>query len=451
MTARRLAKAGRMSQGPSDFDGIEIRPRFFDFTCFLPENRFPLFRKHSIVALKEVFAMRYKAAILGSFLLVSAGGNPAAAASDGIVSMVVSSPIFANGTVRGIRSGINIYLQRDGARGLEFMNPEVTGYGIPPGGRMEVEMVEGFRRDPNIPLAQPSILLVAGTPQQGLPGRSAGYTVGQGNNENTFVIMPTSPRGLTAIDLKTKVPGAKRDPIPQRGIKIVHVGMTMAFVSRGERGRVEVRIYDGKGKIVSRGAAEIKFLAKPRPQIFPTNIPQGKRNHNWQRVAPGETVGATSETVPLSFLLFERNEGFGNKGIMGAGVLSAQQLATFGFSVPPALKRYTAGLILQDSDGDGLLNPSQDKIIGGITIAAPRGAKGHQVSTPLVRGNLYLSSPTRNFSEVAGRKLGGAIMLLEFVAGNKKGLYRPTFALLSDPDNIASGDGSVYSYTIVVE
>ena len=400
--------------------------------------------------------MKFATVILGLFLLVPMGGTPAGAVSDGpsaegIVSMVVSSPIFANGTVRDMRSGINVYLQRNGALGLDFMNPEVTGYGIPPGGRMEVEMLSGFQRDPNIPLAQPSILLVAGTPQQGLPGRTAGYTVGQGSNENTFVIMPKTPRGLTAIDLKTKVPGAERDPIPQRGIKIVHVGMTMAFVSRGESGRVEVRIYDGKGKIVSRGSGEMKFLDRPRPQIFPTNIPQGKRNHNWQRVAPGETVGGTSETVPLSFLLFERNEGFGNKGIMGAGVLSRQQLATFKFSMPAALKRYTAGLILQDSDGDGLLDPARDRIIGGITIAAPKGARGHQVSTPLVRGNLYLSSATGNFNEVAGRKLGGAIMLLEFVAGDKKGIYRPTFALLSDPDNIASPDGSTYSYTIVVE
>ena len=388
--------------------------------------------------------------LLCLFLMSAPGGTPALAA-EGIVSMVVSSPIFANGTVRGIRSGINIYLQRDGVRGLDFMDPAVTGYGIPPGGRMEVEMVSGFQRDPKIPLAQPSILLVAGTPQQGLPGRTAGYTVSQGKNENTFVIMPKTRDGLDAASLKTTVPGARRDPVPQRGIKIIHVGMTMAFVSRGERGKVEVRIYDGKEKIVSRGTAEMKFLARPQPQIFPTNIPHAKRNHNWQRVAPGETVGGTSETVPLAFLLFARNERFGNKGIMGAGVLSAQQLAALGYSTPSALKRYTGGLILQDINSDGLLDPATDRIIGGITITAPKGAKGYQVSTPLVRGGLYLSSATRNFSEKAGKKLGGAIMLLEFTAGDRKGVYRPAFTLLSDPADITSADGSRYSYTIVVE
>ena len=237
--------------------------------------------------------MRFVLSFIWIFLLLPWARNSDALA-EGIVSVVVSSPIFANGTVRDIRSGINIYLQRDNARGLDFMDPEVIGYGIPPGGRMEVEMMEGFQRDPNVPLAQPSILLVAGTPQQGLPGRTAGYTVSQGKNENTFVIMPKTPDGLDAAGLKTTVPGASRDPIPQRGIKIVHVGMRMAFVSRGTSGKVEVRIYDGKDKIVNKGTGEMKFLTKPQPQIFPTNIPHDKRNHNWQRVAPGETVGGTN-------------------------------------------------------------------------------------------------------------------------------------------------------------
>jgi len=60
--------------------------------------------------------MKFATAILVLFLVLFPAGNPAVSA-EGLVSMVVSSPIFANGTVRDIRSGINIYLQRDGARG----------------------------------------------------------------------------------------------------------------------------------------------------------------------------------------------------------------------------------------------------------------------------------------------------------------------------------------------
>ena len=90
------------------------------------------------------------------------------------------------------------------------MNPEVIGYGIPAGGRLEVEMVSGFERDASIAIAQPSIMLVGGAPQQGLPGAAVGYTVEEGGNENTFVIVPQFPdEGLPAEDLMTPAPGAK--------------------------------------------------------------------------------------------------------------------------------------------------------------------------------------------------------------------------------------------------
>ncbi|MDH3580244.1 MAG: hypothetical protein OEM91_06415 [Hyphomicrobiales bacterium] len=209
-------------------------------------------------------------ALVGMSVLLASASRPAFA--DGMVAAVVNSPIFANGTVRDIRSGINIYLQSEQVGGLDFLDPKILGHGIPPGGRLEVEMVSGFQRDPNIPLAQPSILLVAGTPQQALPGRTIGFTVSEGNNRNTFVITPSTPDGLDAASMTAPAPGAKKDPIPQRGIKVIHVGMTMAFVSRGPRGRVEVRIFDGNGKLVSRGAGEVHFLNAPQPQIFPTNI-----------------------------------------------------------------------------------------------------------------------------------------------------------------------------------
>jgi len=50
-----------------------------------------------------------------------------------------------------------------------------------------------------------------------------------------------------------------------------------------------------------------------------------------------------------------------------------------------------------------------------------------------------------------GNIFGGAIALLQFTAGDKAGLYRPTLALLSDPDDLASPDGSAYTYTVVIE
>ena len=60
------------------------------------------------------------------------------ASADGIVSSVVSSPLSASGLVRDARVGINIWLQSNADPGLEFMDPKVTGYGVPAGGRVAV-------------------------------------------------------------------------------------------------------------------------------------------------------------------------------------------------------------------------------------------------------------------------------------------------------------------------
>jgi hypothetical protein len=49
-----------------------------------------------------------------------------------------------------------------------------------------------------------------------------------------------------------------------------------------------------------------------------------------------------------------------------------------------------------------------------------------------------------------GPIFGGAVGLLQFAAGDKPGAYRPTLALLKDPDDIESGDGSAYTFTIMV-
>ena len=42
-------------------------------------------------------------------------------------------------------------------------------------------------------------------------------------------------------------------------------------------------------------------------------------------------------------------------------------------------------------------------------------------------------------------------MLVEYTVGDRPGKYRPAFALLADPTDINSGDGSSYSYTVVAE
>jgi hypothetical protein len=382
-------------------------------------------------------------------VLVAAGYGPAVA--EGIVSAVVSSPLAADGYVRDSRTGLNIYLHTDDAPGIEFMNPDVIGYGIPKGGRLEVEMVSGFERDAGVPIAQPSIMLVTGAPQQGMPGKAVGYRVKQGENENTFFISPSSKDELAAEKLMTPAPGAKGDPIRQRGLKVVHVGLKKAFINRGDRGVVVVRIRDGDGTIVHQGSGEIEFIKAPLPQIFPTNFPHGHRNHNWQTVSSGQVVGHATGTVPIALMVYGENKPGGKNGLIGAGVVSTQQLKAMAYVLPDALKRYTGGLIVQDTNGDGSADPKADRIVGGVIGAAPAGAAGQELRSLVRDGVADLSRPTGAFAKRAGRAMGGAIMLLEFIAGDKPGLYRPTVALLKDPQDQTSGDGSRYTYTIVVK
>ena len=373
------------------------------------------------------------------------------ALADGVVSQVVSAPIFANGTVRDIPSGINIYLQNDNVSGLDFMNPDVIGYGIPPGGSLEVEMVSGFERNRDVPLDGKSLLLTVGVPQQGLPEKAGGHVISEGDNSYTFVIKPTGKDGMIPENLESPAKGVAFDQVQQRGIKIIHIGRHFAFKSRGEKGVVKVRFKDKGGNVIARGSGELPFLSEPRPQIFPTNITHDQRNHNWQRLKPGQVVGVAKGTLPMPFLLFDKNDGISNLGIFGAGVLSASQLREIGFVMPGELKRYNGGLILKDRDGDGFLSPVKDIIIGGIENEVPEGAIGYQVVTPLVNEKPFLSKATGDFNKRAGDAFGGSIMQVVYIAGDKTGNYRMTLSLLERLGDITSPDGSSVTYTVVVE
>jgi len=83
--------------------------------------------------------------------------------------------------------------------------------------------------------------------------------------------------------------------------------------------------------------------------------------------------------------------------------------------------------------------------------SAPAGAKGQELRSLELHGKPVLSQPTAEVAAKPGKRWGGAIMMLQFAAGDKAGKYRPTVALLSNPDDPSSGDGSKYTYTIVVE
>ncbi|MEM7525990.1 MAG: hypothetical protein AAF360_19995 [Pseudomonadota bacterium] len=200
--------------------------------------------------------------------------------------------------------------------------------------------------------------------------------------------------------------------------------------------------------VVAEGRAEVAFDAAPMAQIFPTNIPDNRRNRNWQHVRPGDRLGATRGTLPLSFLLFDRNDGDGKQGLSGVGVLSVSQLADLGLEIPALLQRFDAGLIVQDLDGDGALDPQRDRVIGGVRQRGPAGAAGQFAATPLAGGRLLLSQPTTRIDPQVGARVGGAVMDVLYAVGDRAGDYAVDFTLFRDLNDPASGDGSRYTYYV---
>lgn len=390
------------------------------------------------------------AALTGALLAgVFLATSPSAA--DGIVAKVVNSPLNSAGLVRDGYTALNVYLQKPEAQGIEFFNPEVPGYGIPPGGRIEVELGGGFTRDPAVAMDASAVHMVSGTPQQGLSSKALGYGSVEGATKGTFVLTASTPDGLPPEKLLPRATVAKLDPIPNIGLKVFHIGLgAIAFTNRGDKGSVAVRIIDKDNKILASGSAEVEFWDAPRPQIHPNNFLHKGRNHIWQRVPPGGTPGKVEGTVPLTLMLFEKPSGVpdSNEGIVGTGILSRKQLAEMKFAVPAEIARYDNGLILKDTDGDGKLDPRQDRIIGGVISG---DLKGYDVRSFEADGAPVLSQATTDLNERAGKRFGGAVMQVFYHTDYKAGTYRPTFALLKDPGDLKSGDGTSYTYTVIAE
>jgi hypothetical protein len=394
-----------------------------------------------------------------SFLILGLQLAAGMAAAEGIVNKIVNSPLSSSGLVRDARIGINIWLQSEEVRGPAFMDPRVVGYGIPSGGRVEIEFGGGYERDPSIAITQKTMMVVTGTPQQGMPGKAVGYALSEGTTPNIIVITATKDGGLPAENLMSPAPGAANDPVRQRGIKVFHIGLLESpFINRGGGGEIAVRFYDGAGAVIQEGFASVGFIAAAVPQIQPNNFPDAQRSHNWQTIAPGETLGVTEGTVPIGFATYAAPEGVAPKdmhkvkdGLMGVGVLSTQQLVALGYEKPAALSRYNGGLIVQDSNGDGRLDPKADRIVGGVIGKAPAGATGQELRSLDVHGAVDLTKHSAAYHAKFGPIFGGAVGLLQFTAGDKPGLYQPTLALLADPTDIASDDGSQYTFTIRVE
>ena len=63
----------------------------------------------------------------------------------------------------------------------------------------------------------------------------------------------------------------------------------------------------------------------------------------------------------------------------------------------------------------------------------------------------FLSTHTLRFNERAGANIGGAIMQVVFIAGDRAGHYRIGYSLLKEPGDLASAPEPQFHYTVVVE
>ena len=382
-------------------------------------------------------------------LAVLAAASPASA--DVIVARIVSAPLSADGLVKGAPTGINILLQKSDAMGGDFMDPMVVGYPLTPGG-IEIELSGDYARDPDVAIAQPTVMVLSGVPQQGMPGSALGYTVSEGKTPMTIKLTPTDPNGVAAEAVMA--PGGKNDPHRSKGIKVFHVGLfESAFSNDGDSGTVSVRFLDADGNVVHEGSANVDFLDAPEPQVFINNFADGGRNHNWQSVSAGATLGSDAGTLPLAFVAYEvpAPDAIGSKdGLIGIGVMSRSEIDATEAEVPSGLERYTDGLVLQDTKGDGRLSLDDDRIIGGVTVDAPEGAGDYELKSLIQHGARDLTRPSAAYHARFGPIFGGGVGLLQFTTGGAPGLYRPAIHLLRDPSDPTAGDSATAEWTVRV-
>jgi hypothetical protein len=308
---------------------------------------------------------------------------PTARAADNIVVATPKAPVVADGDVAGRPTEINLVLDRS-------LDPQVAGRGLARGKTISVTLPGAFIRTA-VPVKAPeSGALVKGWPQGGL----GGYTVTLAGT-HTVVFTATEDIAPTGPD--------------NPGIKVLHVrGHAFTNPAPGDY-PIAVVAETGPDGAVETGTGTLTIRPQVIPSINPSNalFPQPS-NNNWQRVPVG-----TVAPLPLDFLLF----GADGQPLNGVGVAPAD---------PARFPRYTGGLLVRDTDGDGVLDPATDTVVGGIIGAAPAGATGQRAASPVdAAGRPVLSG---QIARADGTTAPGILRVL-FRSGDRPGEYTPTFEL----------------------
>jgi len=334
--------------------------------------------------LKMTASLRPLVLVLALLFMLLATPPTAVGAAGNIVVATPKAPVGADGDVAGRPTDINLVLDRS-------LDPQIAGRSLLKGGTIRVTLPDAFIRT-DVPVTAPeSGALVKGWPQGGL----AGYTV---------TLAGTHTVVFTATD--DIVPTGPDNP----GIKVLHVrGRAFTNPAPGTY-QIAVSAETGPGGAVETGSGTLIVRPAIVPSINPSNalFPQPS-NNNWQRV-PVRGLAP----LPLDFLLF----GADGQPLNGVGVAPADR-AHF--------PRYTGGLLVQDTNGDGVLDPAIDPVVGGIIGAAPDGATGQSATSPVAAdGRAVLSGHVAR----PDGTLAPGLLRVAFRTGDRPGDYAPTFELM---------------------
>ena len=332
-----------------------------------------------------------------AFLAAACSTVPAPVRQD---LMTAPSPISFDGNAAGQATDEVFVLVPDA-------DPNKAGFAMRAGESLRLVLPAAFKRNTSVAVVadmDTNLVLTKGW-AQGSVRLAEQYRVGFDESKNAMVV--------TALkDISNEGTNAP-------GIKVIHLrGRTFNNPIPGDY-PVTVTHASADGKALTVWQGGLKVLdGTPAARLAPTNF----------HLSPGTNadyqMAAVSQPTPhlLGVLLW------GAQGAVLNGVgIAPRDLTRF--------PRYTGGLLVQDTNQDKRLDPATDKVVGGIIGAAPEGAVGQAATSPMgADGRPVLSGEVlRNdgFPAAAGGgKPNPGLLAIQFKAGDKPGVYRPTVELI---------------------
>ncbi|MEO8599162.1 MAG: hypothetical protein ABI656_04960 [bacterium] len=322
---------------------------------------------------------------------------------------VAPAPVTFDGNVAGQPTDYVFVLVADG-------NPATPGLSMGAGETMRLKLPSTFKRNAHVAVASDAdtnIVFTKGWPQASV--KLAGqYSVAYDETLNAMIIKAAKDIGADGVNAP--------------GIKVIHLrGRTFLNPGRGAYpATIEHLASNGAVKAVWTGPITVLDSA-PKARLAPSNFHLAPgTNSDFQKAEPGQVT-----PHDLGLLLW----GGAGKPLDHVGI-APRDMSRF--------PRYTGGLLVQDMNGDKVLDPAVDKVVGGIIGTAPQGAQGQAAVSPSgADGKPVLSGEVlRNAAFPAaggGGKPNAGLLTVQFRAGDKPGLYRPTFELIG---------GNSYQFTV---